>query len=80
MLLENKNSIIYGVGRAIGGGLAHALAREGARAFLTGHTLAAVDGWEGRTGRSKLSRGASPRNSSRGASVSSACGRKQLVP
>jgi NAD(P)-dependent dehydrogenase (short-subunit alcohol dehydrogenase family) len=43
MLLENKNAVIYSAGGAIGGAVARAFAREGARVFLTGRTLAAVD-------------------------------------
>jgi len=36
MLLENRNAIIYGAGGAIGRGVAHAFAREGATVHLTG--------------------------------------------
>jgi NAD(P)-dependent dehydrogenase (short-subunit alcohol dehydrogenase family) len=43
MLLENKNAIIYGAGGAIGGGVAKAFAREGARVFLAGRTTAKLD-------------------------------------
>jgi len=43
MLLKNKNAVIYGAGGAIGGAVAHAFAREGARVFLAGRTLAAID-------------------------------------
>src|SRR5262245_5247928 len=43
MLLEHKNAVIYGAGGAIGGAVARAFAREGARVFLTGRTLAAID-------------------------------------
>ncbi len=43
MLLENKNAIVYGAGGAIGGAVARAYAREGARVFLAGRTLAALD-------------------------------------
>jgi NADP-dependent 3-hydroxy acid dehydrogenase YdfG len=39
MLLENKNAIIYGAGGAV----ARAFAREGARVFLTGRNLSAID-------------------------------------
>jgi NAD(P)-dependent dehydrogenase (short-subunit alcohol dehydrogenase family) len=42
MLLENKVAVIYGAGGAIGGAVAHAFAREGARVYLTGRHLAAV--------------------------------------
>lgn len=38
MLLENKTAVIYGAGGAIGGAVARAFAREGARVFLAGHT------------------------------------------
>ncbi len=37
MLLENKTAIIYGAGGAVGGAVARAFAREGARVFVTGH-------------------------------------------
>ncbi len=43
MLLEGKNSIIYGGGGAIGGAVARAFAREGARVHLAGRTLAPLD-------------------------------------
>ena len=43
MLLENKNAIIYGAGGAIGGAVARALAREGARVFLSGRNAAPVE-------------------------------------
>src|SRR6266511_2579657 len=43
MLLENKNAVIYGAAGAVGGAVARAFAREGARVFLTGRTLAAID-------------------------------------
>jgi 3-oxoacyl-[acyl-carrier protein] reductase len=43
VLLENKNAIVYGAGGAIGGAVARAYAREGARVFLAGRTLAALD-------------------------------------
>jgi NAD(P)-dependent dehydrogenase (short-subunit alcohol dehydrogenase family) len=38
MLLEDKNAIIYGAGGSIGGAVARAFAREGARVFLVGRT------------------------------------------
>ena len=44
-MLKNKNAIVYGAGGGIGGGVARAFAREGARVFLVGRTrekLAAV--------------------------------------
>jgi NAD(P)-dependent dehydrogenase (short-subunit alcohol dehydrogenase family) len=43
MLLKNKNAIIYGGGGAVGGAVASAFAREGARVFLTGRSQAPVD-------------------------------------
>jgi len=36
MLLTNKNAIVYGAGGSLGGAVARALAREGARVFVTG--------------------------------------------
>jgi NAD(P)-dependent dehydrogenase (short-subunit alcohol dehydrogenase family) len=38
MLLEGKNAVIYGAGGSIGGAIARAFAREGARVFLAGRT------------------------------------------
>ena len=43
MLLENKNAVIYGGGGSIGGAVARAFAREGARVFLAGRTLTRVE-------------------------------------
>jgi NAD(P)-dependent dehydrogenase (short-subunit alcohol dehydrogenase family) len=43
MLLENKNAVIYGAGGAIGGAVARAFAREGARLFLTGRRRTPVE-------------------------------------
>jgi NAD(P)-dependent dehydrogenase (short-subunit alcohol dehydrogenase family) len=43
MLLEDKTAVIYGAGGAIGGAVARAFAREGARLFLTGRNAAKVD-------------------------------------
>ena len=43
MLLENKTAVIYGAGGAIGGAVARAFAREGARVFLTGRRLSTVN-------------------------------------
>ena len=37
-LLDSKNSIVYGGGGSIGGGVARTFAREGARVFLAGRT------------------------------------------
>jgi NAD(P)-dependent dehydrogenase (short-subunit alcohol dehydrogenase family) len=42
-LLENKNAIVYGAGGGIGGGVARTFAREGARVFLVGRTMAPLD-------------------------------------
>ncbi len=39
MILKNKNAVIYGAGGSIGGAVARAFAREGAKVFLAGHTL-----------------------------------------
>ena len=38
MLLENKNTVIYGAGGFIGGAVARTFAREGAHVFLAGRT------------------------------------------
>jgi 3-oxoacyl-[acyl-carrier protein] reductase len=43
MLLEGRNAVIYGGGGAIGGAVARAFAREGARVFLAGRTRARLD-------------------------------------
>src|SRR5216683_408616 len=43
MVLKNKNAVIYGAGGAVGGAVARAFGREGARLFLTGRNLASVD-------------------------------------
>ena len=43
MLLENKNAIIYGAGGSIGGAVARAFAREGAKVFVTGRNPAPLD-------------------------------------
>jgi 3-oxoacyl-[acyl-carrier protein] reductase len=43
MLLESKNAVIYGGGGGIGGAMARAFAREGARVFLAGRTQAKLD-------------------------------------
>ena len=44
MLLEDKNATIYGGGGSIGGAVARAFAREGARVFLAGRTLESLEG------------------------------------
>ena len=43
MLLENKNAVVYGGGGSMGGAVARAFAREGARVFLAGRTMAKLD-------------------------------------
>jgi NAD(P)-dependent dehydrogenase (short-subunit alcohol dehydrogenase family) len=43
VLLENKNAVIYGGGGSIGGAVARAFAREGARVFLAGRTRAKLE-------------------------------------
>lgn len=43
MMLNDKVAVIYGSGGAIGGGIARAFAREGAKVFLTGRSLPSVE-------------------------------------
>jgi 3-oxoacyl-[acyl-carrier protein] reductase len=43
VLLESKNAIVYGAAGAIGGAVARAFARDGARVFLAGRTLATLE-------------------------------------
>jgi 3-oxoacyl-[acyl-carrier protein] reductase len=43
MLLDNKNAVIYGAGGPVGTTVARAFAREGAKVFLTGRTLASLE-------------------------------------
>jgi len=43
MLLEHRNAIVYGGGGSVGGAVARAFAREGAKVFLAGRTLATLD-------------------------------------
>jgi NAD(P)-dependent dehydrogenase (short-subunit alcohol dehydrogenase family) len=43
MMLNDKIAVIYGAGGAIGGAVARAFAREGAKLFLTGRLRAAVE-------------------------------------
>jgi NAD(P)-dependent dehydrogenase (short-subunit alcohol dehydrogenase family) len=43
VLLENRNAVVYGGGGSVGGAVARAFAREGARVFLAGRTVAALD-------------------------------------
>ena len=42
-MLKDKVAVIYGAGGAIGGAVARAFAREGAKLFLTGRHLASVE-------------------------------------
>src|SRR5215510_700250 len=43
MMLENKVALIYGAGGDVGGAVARAFAREGAKVFLSGRHLAKVE-------------------------------------
>src|SRR3979490_244716 len=43
MSLESKNAVIYGAGGAVGGAVARAFARDGARVFLTGRDKGVLD-------------------------------------
>jgi 3-oxoacyl-[acyl-carrier protein] reductase len=43
VLLENRNAVVYGGGGVIGGAVARAFAREGARVFLAGRTRASLE-------------------------------------
>jgi NAD(P)-dependent dehydrogenase (short-subunit alcohol dehydrogenase family) len=43
LLLQDKVAVLYGAGGDIGGAIARAFAREGARLFLTGRQLAPVE-------------------------------------
>ena len=43
MLLKNKNAVIYGAGGHIGGAVARAFAREGAKVFLAGRSLTKLE-------------------------------------
>jgi 3-oxoacyl-[acyl-carrier protein] reductase len=42
VILQNKNAVIYGAGGSLGSTVAKALARAGARVFLTGHNISPV--------------------------------------
>ena len=42
MMLKDKVAVIYGAGGAIGGAVARAFARDGAKLYVTGHKLAPV--------------------------------------
>jgi 3-oxoacyl-[acyl-carrier protein] reductase len=39
LLLENTNAVVYGAGGAVGGAVARAFAREGAKVFLAGRSM-----------------------------------------
>ncbi|MGH2883054.1 MAG: SDR family NAD(P)-dependent oxidoreductase, partial [Solirubrobacteraceae bacterium] len=52
MLLENKVAVIYGAAGAIGSAIARVFATEGARVFVTGRNLAAVQGLARNIGKS----------------------------
>ncbi|MGH2812104.1 MAG: SDR family NAD(P)-dependent oxidoreductase [Actinomycetota bacterium] len=43
VLLDNKTAVVYGAGGSIGGAVARAFAREGARVFLAGRTEATLN-------------------------------------
>ncbi|GAA4563977.1 hypothetical protein GCM10023193_34370 [Planotetraspora kaengkrachanensis] len=43
MSLKDKVAVVYGAGGSIGGAVARAFASEGAKVFLTGHSLASVE-------------------------------------
>ena len=43
MLLERKNAVVYGGAGSVGRAVAGAFAREGARVFLAGRTLAKLE-------------------------------------
>jgi 3-oxoacyl-[acyl-carrier protein] reductase len=43
MLLKDRTAVIHGAGGAVGGAVARAFARQGARVFLGGRTLAPVE-------------------------------------
>jgi NAD(P)-dependent dehydrogenase (short-subunit alcohol dehydrogenase family) len=43
VLLEDKNAVIYGAAGSVGGAVARAFAREGARVFLAGRTRATLE-------------------------------------
>ena len=43
MILQDKNAVIFGASDAIGGTVARAFAREGARVFLSGRNAAPVE-------------------------------------
>jgi 3-oxoacyl-[acyl-carrier protein] reductase len=42
VILQQKNAVIYGAGGSLGGAVSKALARSGAKVFLTGHQISSV--------------------------------------
>jgi 3-oxoacyl-[acyl-carrier protein] reductase len=42
MILQNKNAVVYGAGGSLGGAVAKAFAKAGARVFLTGHRIESI--------------------------------------
>ena len=42
MILQHKNAVIYGAGGSLGGAVARAFAKAGARVFLTGHRIGSI--------------------------------------
>ena len=42
MLLQNKNAVLFAAGGSVGGAIAHALAKAGAKVFLSNHHLGSV--------------------------------------
>jgi len=50
VLLEDKNAVVYGGGGRVGGAVARAFAREGARVFLAGRTLSSLEEVAGEIG------------------------------
>jgi 3-oxoacyl-[acyl-carrier protein] reductase len=43
MMLEDKNTVVYGGGGSVGSAVARAFAREGANIFLAGRTIATLE-------------------------------------
>src|SRR5689334_9324257 len=43
MVLKDRNAVIYGGGGSVGGAVARAFARAGARVFLAGRTMATLE-------------------------------------
>ena len=65
MLLENRTAVIYGAGGAIGGAVARAFAREGAKVFLSGRRLAVSSRWWSAAQRPRRTKRTSPKTSVR---------------